>query len=215
MAMWASSGVLQIVRKSEGDASFGNVQHGITGATRIRTGKVTIDKEEFEREVNYYKQHGAMMTVPKNLKDYLEVRLNLVMSHEFGHQVDFVLSSAVQEQIVELYEKRKKSCDKLHVLPANYESQSELLLPPQFEKRHFISGYAKSSAYEYWAESLAAFSIIQTRVHLKEFDPAIYEILKTLVLSPTKIISRVFHETITTLQASLKLGGELTDEILS
>ena len=124
-----------------------------------------------------------------------------------------MLGSGVQEKILELYEKRKKICDKLHVLPGNYENASEFLLPPQIEKRHFISGYAKSSAYEYWAESLAAFSVKETRLHLKEFDPAIYEILKTLVLYPTKVLSRVFHENISALQASLKLGGELTDEL--
>ncbi len=214
MALWSSCGVLQVVRKSEGDASLGNVKHGVTGVTRIRSGKVTLDKEEFEREVNYYKQHGAMMTVSKNVRDYLEVRLNLVMAHEFGHQVDFVLQSGVQEHILELYEKRRKSCDKLHALPTSLDNQSELVLPPQLEKRHFISGYAKSSAYEYWAESLAAFSVKETRVHLQEFDPGIYEILKSLVLSPTKVLSRVLHENISALQASLKLGGEFADELL-
>ncbi len=208
MALWSSCGLLQIVRKSEGDASLGNVKHGVTGVTRVRTGKVSLDKEEFEREVNYYKQHGAMMIVPKNIVDYLEVRLNLVLAHEFGHQVDFVLTSAVQEQVAELYEKKRKSCDKLHPLPDENESPSELLMRQQIEKRHFISGYAKSSAYEYWAESLAAFSIKTTRDHLREFDPVMYDILTNLVLAPTKVLSRVFHENITSLQASLKLGGE-------
>ena len=48
------------------------------------------------------------MNVSKNSKGYLEVRLNLVVSHEFGHQVDFVLTPAVQNQVLELYDKEKK-----------------------------------------------------------------------------------------------------------
>ena len=55
MTFWSKSGILQVVRKSEGDASLGNVKHGATGVTRIRTGNVTLDKEEFEREVDFYK----------------------------------------------------------------------------------------------------------------------------------------------------------------
>jgi len=62
MSLWASSGLLQVVRKKRRRRFFGNVRHGVTGATRIRTGKVSLDKEEFEKEVNYYKQHGPMMT---------------------------------------------------------------------------------------------------------------------------------------------------------
>ncbi len=212
MALWSSCGILQIVRKSEGDASLGNVKHGATGVTRIRTGNVSLDKEEFEREVNFFKKYGPIMNVSKNGKGQLEVRLNLVMAHEFGHQVDFVLMAAVQEQVLELYEKRKKGCDKLHRL-AGPDQSSELLMPQQLEQRHFISGYAKASAHEYWAESLAAFSLKETRDYLKEVDPVIYQIMVSLIKNPTAVFSRVLHETLIGLQASLRLGGEFTDEL--
>ena len=215
MSLWATCGILQVVRKSEGDASLGNVKHGATGVTRIRTGNVTLDKEEFEREIEFYRQYGPTWNVPKISRDYLEVRLNLVMSHEFGHQVDFLLAQSVQEQVAELYEKRWKSCEKVHTLPANWECPSELLMLNQFERRHFISGYAKTAVQEYWAESFAAFSLKATRMILKELDPAIYQILSKIVLEPTSVLSRVLHETILALQASLKLGGELTDNILN
>lgn len=213
MAFWSSCGILQIIRKSEGDASLGNVKHGVTGATRIRTGNVTLDKEEFEREVNFYKKYGPMMNAQKTGLGHLEVRLNLVIAHEFGHQVDFVVTAAVQDQVLELFEKRKRNCDKLHSGVAG-DNQAELLLPQQLEKRHFISGYAKASSFEYWAESLAAFSLKETRVYLKELDPPIYEIMSNLVKNPTAVFSRVLHETIIALQASLRLGGEFTDELL-
>ena len=72
MSLWSTSGLLQVVRKSEGDASLGNVKHGATGVTRIRTGNVTLDKEEFEREINYYRQYGPSMNTIKNAKgDYI------------------------------------------------------------------------------------------------------------------------------------------------
>ncbi len=215
MSLWAACGILQVVRKSEGDASLGNVKHGATGVTRIRTGNVTLDKEEFEKEIDYYRQYGPIWNVPKISRDYLEVRLNLVMAHEFGHQVDFLLTTSVQEQINELYEKRWQSCERFHSLPANFECQSELLMLNQFEGRHFISGYAKTAVQEYWAESFAAFSVKETRAGLKELDPVIYQILSKLVLEPTSVLSRVMHETIIALQASLKLGGEFNEDILS
>lgn len=153
------------------------------------------------------------MNAQKSGVGHLEVRLNLVVAHEFGHQVDFVVTAAVQEQVLELFERRKRVCDKLHPMPDS-DNQTELLMPQQLEQRHFISGYAKSSVFEYWAESLAAFSLKETRAYLKAIDPPIYEIMVNLVKNPTAVFSRVLHETIISLQASLKLGGEFTDELL-
>jgi hypothetical protein len=135
------------------------------------------------------------------------------MVHEFGHQVDFVLTAAVQEQVFELYERRKRGCDKLHPLP-DRDNQTELLMPQQLEQRHFISGYAKSSAHEYWAECLAAFSLKETRGYLKELDPVMYGIMLNLVKEPTQVFSRVLHETLLALQASLRFGGEFSEELL-
>jgi hypothetical protein len=216
MSLWAASGLLQVVRKSQkADASLGNVKHGATGVTRIGSGNVILDKEEFEKEIEYYKQYGPTWNVPKISRDYLEVRLNLVMSHEFGHQVDFDLAPSVQEQVADIYEKKWRNCEKIHALPASFECSSELLRLSQFDRRHFISGYAKSDVKEYWAESFAAFSIKETRAILKELDPAISEILSKIVLDPTAVLSRVLHDPIIALQGSLRLGGEFTDDILS
>ncbi len=216
MSLWSASGLLQVVRKSEGDASLGNVKHGATGVTRIRTGNVTLDKEEFEREISFYKQFGPSMKASKNAKgDLVEVRLNLVMAHEFGHQVDFVMATSVRERIAEAYEKKYKSCEKLHPLPPSYERRSEFLRIDQLDQRHFISGYAMQSVEEYWAECLAAFSVKETRAQLKILDPVTHQILSDLVLHPGTVLSRVLHETILALQASLRLGGEFTEDILS
>ena len=51
MKLWASSGILQVVRKSEGTAALGNVKHGAAGVTGVRTGFVTLDREEFDRDI--------------------------------------------------------------------------------------------------------------------------------------------------------------------
>ena len=87
-------------------------------------------------------------------------------------------------------------------------------MPQQLEQRHFISGYAKASVHEYWAECLAAFSLQETRAYLKEIDRPIYDIMVKLVKVQLKYF-RVFHDTMTGLQASLRFGNELTDEFFN
>lgn len=214
MRMWSSCGLLQVVRKSEGTAMLGNVKHGAAGVTGVRTGYVTLDKEEFEKEITLFKRFGPLAVISTRFKPFVEVRINLVVAHEFGHQLEFVLSQASQEKITELYEQHKRRCDKLHPLPPEYDGGSEVLPPQQVHERVFISGYARSSMHEYWAECAAAFSVKESRQLLKEMDPGIYEILRDVILNPDKMVRPVFHDTILDLQSSLRVGGELMDGIL-
>jgi len=214
LKLWAACGLLQIVRKSEGTAGLGNVKHGASGVTGVRTGCVTLDKEEFEKEIMLSKRFGPVAVVANKLKPYLEVRLNQVVSHEYGHQLEFVLSQSVQERINDLYQKKFSRSNKLHPLPAHYEGQSELLLPQQIDDRIFVSGYSRASSHEYWAECTAAFSVKESRDVLKKIDPAMYELLQELLLNPETMVSPLWADTIIDLQASLCLGGELTDDLL-
>ena len=214
--LWASTGILQIVRKSEGNAALGNVKHGAAGVTAVRTGMVHLDKEEFEKEVGYFKQWGTFAVVMPNrrMPEYLEVRINLVVAHEFGHQLEFVLSQKTQEHIQDLYEKKKAHCNKMHPPPSDYTGHAELVQKDRVFSRIFISGYAKSSHHEYWAEAVAAFSTVEGRAALKKLDPAVYEILKATVTDPRSVLRPVFYDTMLALQASLRLGGEFHDRIL-
>lgn len=220
MSLWASSGLLQVVRKSEGDASLGNVKHGAAGVTAVRTGNATFDKEEFDKDVEYYNAHGPLFGVGKTTKggkvsNLVEIRLSLVVPHEFGHQLEFTLTQAAQDQIAEMYDYRLAACEKVHSVPGLGKASSELLPTPEVEKRHFVSGYAKSSTHEYWAECVAAFSIKATRDILKQYDPQMHKLLTDLVLRPKTLLRVVLHDTIAALQASLRLGGEFDEDILS
>jgi hypothetical protein len=214
MKLWACSGILQVVRKSEGTAALGNVKHGAAGVTGVRTGFVTLDREEFDRDIGFFKQFGPMWVPQHQIRTHVEVRLNLVVAHEFGHQLEFVLTQATQEKIQEIYDKFNAQCERQHPYPRGYEGQSELLTPQQVEKRHFISGYARSSMHEYWAEAVAAFSVKASRLALRDLDPGMYHLLRELVTNPEKMMRPVFVETILALQASLRVGGELTDDLL-
>lgn len=212
MKFWAVSGLLQIVRKSEGTAALGNnVKHGADGVTGVRTGKVTLDRQAFENEVKIYKQYGCFWVVARQ---HVEVRLNLVVSHEFGHQLEFVLSQATQEKIQSLYEKRLNACVKIHPTPKGSDSTSELLVPESIDKRCFIAGYAKSSTHEYFAESVAAFSVISGRQELLKIDPELHALLCELVTTPETLVRPLFVETALALQASLRTGGELEADLL-
>ena len=214
MNIWAASGVLQVVRKSEGNCMLGNVKHGAAGVTGVRTGYVTLDREEFEKEITLYAKFGSSAVVSTRLKPFLEVRINLVVAHEFGHQLEFCLSQATQEKIRDLYEARVRLCDSKHPLPPEYEGLSELLTPQQVPERLFISGYARSSKHEYWAECVAAFSVKDSRDYLKKLDPPIYEVLNEVITKPENVVRRVFHDTILELQSSLRVGGELHSNLI-
>jgi len=214
MLLWASCGVLQIVRRSEGDASLGNVRHGAAGVTGLRTGNVTLDREEFEREISLYQQFGPLAVVSKGIRNLTEVRINLVVAHEFGHQVEFVLTQSVIQEVTELYEQRRKVCDKVHPPPPTYDGGAELIEPQQVTSRHFLSGYSRASVHEYWAECVASFSVKESREKLREMDPGAHKILKDVVFRPATVMQRMHHEKILSLQASLRLGGEFDDNLL-
>lgn len=213
MQIWAASGILQLVRKSEGDASLGNVKHGAAGVTGFGTGNATFDKEEFETDVGHYNKFGPLFHVGRPV-NVLEVRLSLVVPHEFGHQLEFSLTQASQDEIASMYNQRLAACQRLHKLPTSY-GEAELLMNHQVESRHFISGYAKTSMHEYFAESVAAFSVLKTRELLREFDASMYKLLADVVLRPASRLRVVLHETLAALQASLRLGGEFSDDLLS
>lgn len=215
LRLWAASGLLQVVRKSEGNCALGNVKHGAAGQTGVRTGNVTLDKEEFDRDIEYFYKHGCFAAVYTRIKDCLEVRLNLVVAHEYGHQLEFVLSQATQERIKDLYREQKKRCDKLHPLPDEYGGAAELVPQHGIEKRVFISGYARSTHHEYWAECAAAFSVKASREYLKTQDPQIYEILRSIIYEPETVLRPNLVEQIMGLQASLRAGGELNDNLLN
>ncbi len=215
MSLWSASGILQVVRKSEGDASLGNVRHGAAGITAERTGNATYDKQEFEQEVELFKLYGAVAVVAaKSPKDYTEVRLNLLVPHEFGHQLEYLITESTLDKITDIYKQRRQSCTISHPLPSDITGKTELLKPQDVARRHFISGYAATSMHEYWAECVAAFSVKDSRAMLKQYDPALHQILTEIILSPTKVLRRTFHETIQDLQIGLRLTGELKDELL-
>lgn len=214
MKLFALSGLLQLVRKSEGTAGLGNVKHGASGVTGVRTGNVTLDREEFEREVNFYKKFGALMCVPSRAKPYIEIRINLVVAHEYGHQLEFCLAQAAQERIREAYEKRLEKCNRLHPLPEEAETYSEIVQPQDVEKRVFISGYARSSWHEYWAECVAAYATKESRLELKKCDPEMHELLTEVIMQPEKVLSPMLQENMLNLQTSLRIGAELPENLL-
>lgn len=215
MKLWAACGVLQIVRKSEGDAALGNVKHGASGVTGVRTGKVTLDREEFEIEIGLYKQFGPVAKIQTRIRPYYEVRINLVVSHEFGHQLEFCLSQSHQDKIEDLYREKLSRCNKLHALPKGYEGASELLLMHQIDERVFVSGYSRASFHEYWAECVAAFSVKESRQLLKVMDPPVYKMLCEIIWTPEKALSKKFEVDSRRLQSSLRIGGELSDDLLN
>lgn len=215
LKLFALSGLLHMVRKSEGGAAFGNVRHGASGVTGVRTGKVQHDKAEFEREVQFFKKFGALMAVPSQHKPFIEVRINMVVAHEFGHQLEFCLTQANQDRINEIYERRLTLCNRLHPLPEEAGTASELIQPHQLDERIFVSGYARSSVHEYWAECVAAFAMNESREMLKTIDPELYELLLDVVLEPEKVMSTLEgkRENMLNLQTSLRVGGELRGDL--
>ncbi len=216
LKLWSSSGLLQVIRKSEGNAAVtaGNVRHGAAGVTGVRTGQVTLDREEFEKDITLYRDWGAMAVLTTRVRNLTEVRINLVVSHEFGHQLEFVLSAATQKKIEDMYEARLKLANKLNPLPNDYDGRSEILPKEKVQDRTFISGYARTSYHEYWAECVAAFSVKASREVLKKLDPGAYELLCDCVFKPETVLRPNLRDPILDLQASLRTGGELGDDLL-
>lgn len=215
MHIWARSGLLQVVRKSEGNCALGSVKHGAAGVTRVRTGMVDLDAAEFDRDIDLYKRFGALASIGTDYAPYIEVRVNLVVAHEFGHQLQFCLSQASQDRIAELYQARFTRSRRTHQPPPKYEGNSELLRPEHVLNRLFISGYSSSSKEEYWAEAVAAFSVPEARRILNEMDPAICKILTEIIYHPELHMSPVLVEPILDLQSSLRAAHILPDDLVA
>ena len=92
---------------------------------------------------------------------------------------------------------------------------AELCRPENLPNRLFISGYAKSSKEEYWAECVAAFSVPESRKILREMDPAICKIITEVILQSETTFSAVLSEQLLDLQAALRVGGEFTEDLIS
>ncbi len=213
--IWASSGLLQVVRKIEGNAALGNVKHGAAGVTRVRSGMVDLDGEEFERDIEFFKKFGSLAVVSTRYSPHVEVRVNLVVSHEFGHQLQFCLSQATVDRIEELYQARLKRSHKVQPPPPSYDGASELCRPENLPMRLFISGYAKSSKEEYWAECVAAFSVPESRNILRQMDPGICKILTEVIYNSEATFGHNLGEQLLDLQTALKVGGEFTEDLLA
>ena len=110
---------------------------------------------------------------------------------------------------------RLKRSVKMCPTPNGYEGGSELLRPEYVPNRMFVSGYAKASKFEYWAESVAAFSVPEGRRLLRELDPGIHKILTEIVFHPETAFTAVLSESILDLQASLRTGGEFKEDLLN
>ena len=106
-------------------------------------------------------------------------------------------------------------CDEKHPLPDEYPGASELLPHEEVMNRLFISGYARSSHHEYWAECVAAYTIKESRRFLERHDPAIYAVLNDVVFNPEKVVQPNLVEWVQHLQAALRVGGEFSDQLLS
>jgi hypothetical protein len=225
LKLWSCTGLLQVVRKETkaGRAMFGNVRHGASGVTGVLTAYVTIDRDEFETEIKFYRNYGVLSIHTRQQGAMgSEVRVNLVVSHEYGHQLEMALSKAAQDRITELYEAKLAHCKINHPLAAEYEGGSELIPMEQIDHRCFISGYSRTSMHEYWAEALAAFSVTESpcgdlnpREALRKLDPGIHQFLCELVLAPETLLNHNQRELAAKLQTSLRVGGELSDDLLN
>ncbi len=213
--IWAACGILQLVRKSEGNCAFGDIRHGASGVTGVRTGNVTLDKDEFDTEIKLFFNDGPLSNLfVRNVPLHVEARVNMVVAHEFGHQLEFTLNQKAQERVIEIYNTRFEQSAKLFPYPHGYEGRSEILTREQIQSRVFYSGYAKESHQEFFAETIAAFSVTKTREDLKFFDRELYDFICQIILDSPKMLSTVLTEQITDLQLSLRLADVYKENLI-
>ncbi len=215
LTLWAACGILQTVRKSEGNCAFGDIRHGASGVTGVRTGNVTLDKGEFETEIKLFFHEGPLcnLMVLSNL-NHIETRVNMVVSHEFGHQLEFVLNQKAQNRIAELYKTRFEKSQKLFPYPSGYDGRSEIITRNQFQDRIFYSGYSKQSSEEFFAESIAAFSVEKTRLDLKTFDFELYSLIEQIVTDSSQMLRSVLSDSINDLQLSLSIADIYKENLI-
>ncbi len=209
LQLWYSCGLLRLAYKLEGGAKFGKLKYGAICSASVRSGIVTIDLLELEKEVESYERYGPLKLMPSTVAGYYEVMLNLSVSHGFAQQIRFCLSQDAQDHIQKLFESRLTQCDTLHPLPEVARRSSELVRDAQ-DQRCFISGWARQSWHHYWAESMAAYSVKECREKLRNLDLEIYDVISELIFHPEKLLSPRIIETLEAIQRELREANQFS-----
>ncbi|HEY9792642.1 MAG TPA: hypothetical protein V6D22_19735 [Candidatus Obscuribacterales bacterium] len=213
LALWVAAGYIDVLINNKMSAKVGRVNHG--GSLADRDNRcVTLCGEELQTELMLFQKFGPLAKIPSRTKGFVEARLNLVAAHEMAHQIYTLLSPDTRAQIDAMHRNRVQRCDQIHPLPDGYDGNAELVTEVQLIERVFLSGYSRSSPEEYFAESLAAFSIKSSREKLKAIDAEIFELMHRLVFEANEMLDSKWHEQIARSQAERKRRQELTDTLL-
>jgi len=224
--IWIASGLLSVVvNRGKQAEMFATPEDRYERATSYRTlveerrasGHVVFDSKELERDMAGFQKFGPLASSRPMLSNakMIEVRGNMCVSHEFGHQLLDILSFSAKERLQSFYKARLDRCNKVHPLLEGYSGNSELVALEQANERVFITGYSRSEPYEYFAEAVGAFSFKQSREQLKVIDPEIYQFLCDLIHKSEGMFDPTWQDAVSSAQIQQRASGALTDDLLN
>jgi hypothetical protein len=166
-----------------------------------------FDRTQFEREIAFFQKFGAFMAIPNVQKPLIEVRLNLVVAHEMAHQIQMLVQEKWLDQFVNLYNERHQACK--HTV-----GMRELIVPAELDRRHFITGYASLSPWEFFAESFCCFAVRDAHLKLRALDRDVHEHLCELFHSPENMFEMPWNMTLASMRAFHKVDKESVLKLL-
>jgi hypothetical protein len=171
-------------------------------------GYVSIDRQEMELETAVFNKHGSISVQPR-AEPFVVVYLGLGVAHEFAHQLSDFLLPDFSTIVNSIYERKKQSCSH-----KESDKHEELLTPIQVAQRHFISGHARVSTNEYWAECITAFSKKDSRDILSTFDSEIHKALTDLVLYPERYLATPWNQSVIEIRAARGIDSTTIESFL-
>ena len=179
LSFYEQTGILELLVQSN--------KRGKLAGNEIRNGKSAWQEGNFavhnlgelERETKFYGKFGGLMAIPSSRIPLIEVRVNLIVAHELAHQLQDYLSSELVDRLKLIFEATLSACKH-----ESTENQSEVVLDHDVASRHFVSGYARTGFWEYWAECFACFADQGAMKALKETQAEAYDLLCQLFLHP-------------------------------
>lgn len=164
--------------------------------------RIAFDYKELDREklisqmsgpATILAVYGPLETARRRGKPFYEMSLNLIVAHALAHQLAEFLSPEWMDSIGKAYEHRRSRCE--HVDEDNNDSE-RLEEAGLLDNRHFVSGYARTSKSEFWAECAAAFSVAESREMLRLVDEEMYYAIHELVLHPENALAGLWRDAV-------------------
>jgi hypothetical protein len=120
-----------------------------------------------------FEQYGPLTRLSRP-NNFVEVRIVLLIAYEFAIALYPLIPQRIKDQVTDIYDAAFARCNH------SFNDAEFLWKDEDIHARHFISGHARRSSVEFFAECIAAYSVEKSRAALLEIHPDMHALIQKL-----------------------------------